>query len=193
MKIIAFCGIDGSGKSTQVERVQKELSKRNIKSYISKVKYYPFWHYFDEMITHKEMRIYMAFHFAQHYLELLPILEEQGYDCVLCDEHKLRHLTYAKTNGFENIALLDSIFSLAPKPDMTFYFDITSDIAMERIIIRRAAGHHSVETKETITPTIENYKKLLSTEQYSNVVWVEALQSTEALTAHIVSKILTIC
>ena len=137
MKIIAFCGIDGVGKTTQLFRVHDKLESLGYSTYVSKVAYYPF-HIFKEQLTQHEMRIGMAFQFAKHYLELIPKLESNNVDYLLCDRHALCHLAFAKTYGLteSQIKQISRIFSLGKTPDLICYFELPLNDAMDRIVNR---------------------------------------------------------
>lgn len=192
MRIIAFCGIDGSGKTTQIIEIKKVIENQGFKVYIAKVPFYPFHKFIDgKSITQYDVRINMAFTFARYYLELLPKLEKEGYDYLLCDRHYLCHLAFALTYGVNDnqIKKLQKIFSLTRDPDYIFYFDIPLYVAMKRINLRRDKPVDSDETSEILGTTLANYKKILSSFAFSNVIQIDATKRSNAITSEIVEKL----
>ncbi|MBO7217749.1 MAG: thymidylate kinase [Clostridia bacterium] len=193
MKIIAFCGIDGAGKSTQLFKARDALNALGYSSYVSKVAYYPF-HIFQEQLTQHDMRIGMAFQFAKHYLELIPELEKKGIDYLLCDRHALCHLAFAKTYGLddEKIEHISKIFNLAKSPDLICYFDLPLSVAMDRIINRSEKAVDSDETVEILGATQNNYKDIIAKFIKTPLLSVDATLPIEQQTDIIMKKILDI-
>lgn len=191
MKIIAFCGIDGAGKTTQVNKIKFRLTTKGYKVWLSKVSYYPFHVYENKTITQYEIRIGMAFFFAQHYLTLIPQLKQQKYDYVLCDRHALCHLAFAKTYGIndEQLNKLNAIFSIGGHPDLTFYFDIPLEVSLERIRTRKDKPVDQDEIPEILGSTLENYARLINTDSFKDTVHINATLPSDNQTQFIMNMI----
>lgn len=191
MKVIAFCGIDGAGKTTQMDRAAEALAREGKRVCRSKVAYYPFHLYQSEEITQLDLRIGMGFAFARHYRERLPEWEREGVDYVLCDRHALCHLAFAGTYGVdrEGIRKLEAIFGLGGEPDLTFYFDVPLTEALRRIGSRTEKPADSDETPEILGETQKHYEELLQEERFGKVIRVDAMLSAEEQTRQIMEKI----
>lgn len=194
MKIIAFCGIDGSGKSTQIRRVSDVLTLKGYKVYISKVFYYPFFHFKDDILDDFLLRINMGFEFAKHYMTLLPVLKEQNYDYVLCDRFTLCHMAFSKTYGLDETQLktVYRLYSLVSEPDITLFFDVPCNIALERIHSRKEKAVCADETYEIISKTIDNYHYLIDKNLFFNKkpVVIDATSSEQDITNEVLKLLI---
>lgn len=191
MRIIAFCGIDGAGKTTQLNRVKDALTSAGYMVYTSKVAYYPFHLYQSEMITQYEIRVNMGFDFAKHYLTLLPQLKQEGYDYVLCDRHALCHLAFAMTYGIDagQIEKLDAVFAIGGHPDLTLFFDVPLEVSLARIHARTDKPADTDETREILGPTLEHYHRLIKTPHFQDTVCIDATAAVEEQTEIIIKLI----
>lgn len=192
MKIIAFCGIDGSGKSSQINIVKEELKKKGFKVLVLKVEYYPFHDYANDIITSDVICLGIALEYVKYYMET----NFKEYDYVLCDRHRLCYQASALTFGAQNMEQLEYLYRLPQKePDLAFYFDISSDTALKRIdhrAKREFKEKSKFETREIFIPTINNYKMLINQKIYSNCVIIDAEQEQAEVTRMIMKKILEI-
>lgn len=191
MKVIAFCGIDGSGKTTQIDRVREVLIKLGHRVFVSKVEYYPFHLYQNSIITQYEIRLGMAFAFAKHYLSLLPQLERQGYSYVLCDRHALCHLAFAKTYGLSQyrLARLEAVYALGGHPDLTLLFDLQLNEAIRRIHARKDKLVADDEKPGILRPTLRHYHELIKTRYFHDTFLLNATLPAEEQTSIIVKMI----
>lgn len=194
MKIIAFCGIDGSGKSTQIMLTKQQLENIGKRVFITKVPFYPFYKYENDKITQYEIRVEMAFSFARYYLELLPKLEEKGIDYVLCDRHALCHIAFGLTYGLtkEQTLRINSIFNIAKQPDIIFYFDIPTEVSMNRIHNRKTKPTDTDETYPILKDTNNNYQLILSEGLYvskEKIRVVDATLNEKSVSKYIMSQL----
>jgi len=141
---ITFEGIDGCGKSTQLELAAKRLSEQSFPIMVTrepggtaiaeKIREILISPLNSEMVNECELLMYLAAR-AQHVREkIIPALE-QGY-VVLCD--RFQEATFAYQGFGRNISLdfLKKINSFATGgllPDLTFVFDISVDLSNERM------------------------------------------------------------
>ncbi len=135
---IAFCGIDGSGKSTAINSLFKELCSMNISSFIVKC---PFeskkllrmsgidLHDSSNVVNIK--RVAMAFEYVLFHNSLCL----GDYSVVLYDRHTICYelLNECDSIPLEYSLILKKIYGLVPTPDIYIYCDISPNIAVDRI------------------------------------------------------------
>jgi len=144
---ITFEGVEGSGKTTQIQRLKKYLTQKGIRCKVTrepggcsigeeirKILLNP-----DHraMVSMTELLLYEAAR-AQHVMETIkPFVEKEGV--VLCDRFSDATLAY---QGFGRgidlkwIQRLNDIASQGIRPDVTFLLDCPSDVGLKRAIQR---------------------------------------------------------
>jgi dTMP kinase len=140
---ITFEGIDGSGKSTQLDLLCELLEKNNIDFIKTRdpggtdlgLKLRDILlHYKGKMAPLCELYLYLADR-AQHVEEkLLPSLKEGKI--VICDRYldsTLAYQGYARGLDIAKILELNSFASQGLMPDLTLIFDITAENASKRL------------------------------------------------------------
>lgn len=140
-KLIVVEGIDGSGKSTQLQLLEKWLryngfevfrtewnSSEMVKSITSKGKK-------KETLTPTTFSLLHATDFADRFeRNILPLLRA-GY-FVLADRYIYTAYARDVTRGC-NSDWVKRVYDFAIKPDITFYFRVPLDTAMDRILSGR--------------------------------------------------------
>ncbi len=140
---ITFEGADGCGKTTQSKLVQKYLEDRG---------YNTVWtrepgsiglgqkirelllHYDGDVAPRCEAFLFLADR-SQNIENLVKPAIQQG-KIVICDRHTDSTIAYQGYGRGENIEQLEYLNNLATggmKPDLTFVFDVSTDIAMTRV------------------------------------------------------------
>lgn len=176
MKIIAFCGIDGAGKTTQISILHNKLEAMGYKVLVLKTTFFPLYIYKDEIIDNDLICLSTALDFLKNYF----FSDLEQYDYVLCDRYTLCHLSFAKTYKASNIKVLEHLYSLVRKPDITFYFDIDLEIAMDRIISRESKKQQFDEIPEILGPTLRNYNEYIcKNENKENYRIIDANQTVD--------------
>lgn len=140
---ITFEGADGSGKSTQLELTSKYLEKKNIE-YIKtrdpggtdlgcKIREI-LLNYDGNVASYCELFLYLADR-AQHIEEkIMPALNEGNF--VLCDRYvdsTMAYQGYARGLGAEQILRLNNIVAQSLMPDLTFLFDVSTEVSAQRV------------------------------------------------------------
>ncbi len=141
---IAFEGIDGSGKSTQLRHTAAELDKKGIPHIVTRE---PGGTRISERVrdiiispehaemTHRcELLLYLAAR-AQHIEELIVPSVEKGY-VVLCDRFELSTFAYQGFGRDIPLEILRNFNSYATgtrAPDFTFLFDLSADMIARRL------------------------------------------------------------
>lgn len=143
--LIAVCGTDGSGKTTQIENIEKFLMKKGKKVY--RTKQPTDWYRKDERVRRflkgeiedaeliKELALFSAADRLRHINEeIIPKIKE-GY-IVLTDRYVFSAYAYFYTRGIKDIEWLKNINKYVLEPDITLYIKTDPKIAYERILKR---------------------------------------------------------
>ncbi len=141
-KLIVVEGIDGSGKSTQINLLTKWLQSRGRSVYFSE------WNSSDlvksttrlakkeRMFTPTTFSLLQATDFADRWENrMLPMLKAGVI--VLADRYAFTAFARDVARGVDP-AWVRNLYSFAPKPDIVFYFRVPLDIAVKRILSSRA-------------------------------------------------------
>ncbi|MCI8486759.1 MAG: dTMP kinase [Clostridia bacterium] len=143
--LIAVCGIDGAGKTTQIKNIEEYLKRLGKKVFITKQP--SNWYRQDERVRMflngeiedeniiKELALFSATDRLRHiYEEIIPKINE-GY-VVITDRYVFSAYAYFYTRGIKDIEWLKQINRYALEPDVTFYIKIAPKTACERILKR---------------------------------------------------------
>lgn len=159
---IALEGIDGSGKSTQLKLLTKNLEETGHKVYAT---FEPTSGAIGTMIrtilkgnTHTDDRVIAGLFVADRLDHLLNkengIVKkmEEGYT-VICDRYCFSSYAYQGTHmSMDWVIAANSMSASILKPDVNVFIDIDPEVSMERI----AANRETVEIYETL----ENQKRV---------------------------------
>jgi len=174
---IAFEGIDGSGKSTQVKLLKAKLEEAGLKVYTTaEPTESPIGKIIRDIFTHKmeaDHRVIAGLFVADrldHLLNktngIIKMLEE-GYT-VITDRYYFSSYAYQSTHmDLDWVIRANSLSADLLRPDVNIFIDITPEQSIERI----KKGRDSVELYETL----ENLQSVR--EKYFEVM--ELLQSEE--------------
>lgn len=132
---ITFEGIDGCGKTTQLENISKFLSENGIKNVItrepgslklgSQIREI-LLHYDGDVSDNCEMFLFLADR-SQHVDTFIKPMLEKGY-VVLCDRHTdstIAYQGYGRQGNIERLTKLNNIATNGLVPDMTLLFDVS--------------------------------------------------------------------
>jgi len=149
--LIAFVGIDGSGKSTQAYKMIKALNKMNIRCQY----YHPYFEYIflsklfrvfsgatealrtrKNNITNKKsglLKLWLILTLFDNFVTYLVYLRKPGKDIALiCDRYFFDNIVTFVSEGVCNLPTGRLLLAFIPKPDIVFWFDAPPDIAFER-------------------------------------------------------------
>lgn len=142
-KFITFEGADGSGKTTQIEKIKEYLESQGHECLLTRE---PggsdlgnrireiLLHYDGEVDDLCELLLYMADR-AQHVKKVIvPALEEGKF--VLCDRYidsSVAYQGFARGLNIERIISLNKIATDNLMPDLTIVFDVETETAIKRV------------------------------------------------------------
>ena len=144
---ITFEGVEGSGKTTQIQRLKKYLTQKGIPCTVTrepggcpigeKVRKILLNPDHREMVPTSELLLYEAAR-AQHVKEVIkPFLKKGGV--VLCDRFSdatIAYQGYGRRIDLKWIERLNHLTSQGIKPDVTFLLDCPSDVGLKRALQR---------------------------------------------------------
>jgi dTMP kinase len=144
---ITFEGVEGSGKTTQIQRLKKYLDRKGIPCKVTrepggcpigeKVRKILLNPDHREMVPLSELLLYEAAR-AQHVKEVIePFLKKRGV--ILCDRFSdatIAYQGYGRKIDLRWIERLNHFSSRGIKPDVTFLLDCPSDVGLKRALKR---------------------------------------------------------
>lgn len=145
--LIAVCGIDGSGKTTQIDMLAKKLGIENT-SAITLTKQPTEWYRKDIRLRAllneeleetdlllRELALFAASDRLRHIqTEIIPSLD--AGKVVISDRYVFSTFAYFLSRGLDDIEWLKLINQHAIQPDLTIFIDTPADVAVKRIIER---------------------------------------------------------
>ncbi len=181
-KLIAFSGIDGSGKSTYIESIERELKADGYNVVCLNPMITSLSKRFSEIIelvhtnnepTNKDKEIDSQLLSFTYFWGLLEHRRENylGYDYILCHRHLLSFLTYTKLFN-QSTKLCDILIDYIEKPDITFFLDLDINIAYNRLINRST----SLKTKESLS-NLKKAREIALDIINSNIIKVEKIDA----------------
>lgn len=141
-KLIVVEGIDGSGKSTQIDLLHKWLQARRRSVYFSEWNSSPLVKSTtrlgkkNKMFTPTTFSLIQATDFADRWENfILPMLKAGVI--VLADRYAFTAFARDVARGVD-AQWVRNLYSFAYQPDLTLYFRVSLDVAVERILSARA-------------------------------------------------------
>jgi dTMP kinase len=161
---IAFEGIDGSGKSTQVKLLKEKLEQAGLKVYTTcEPTDSPIGKMIRDIFSHKmeaDHRVIAGLFVADRLDHLLNktngILKklEEGYT-VITDRYYLSSYAYQSTHmNLDWVIGANSLSADLRRPDLNIYIDISAEVSIERI----NKGRTTIELYETLE-NLQNVRK----------------------------------
>jgi dTMP kinase len=160
--VVCFEGIDGSGKTTQLQRVAERLEADGctIATLRAVTRDSPFFSYLEDIIDVIDRETFCNIVAFNRYLEIERIVSQRrnDFDVLLFDRYLLTDFAY--TRGFEcSTKFVEVLLKRAISPDLVVLSDVSIELAMERIgkrvsvlefqenskVLSRAAYHYRNE------------------------------------------------
>lgn len=196
-KFITFEGIDGSGKSTQLQRCADALIEKGVDVLVTKNPggtklglelRHILLHHDGPIEPMSELLLYVADR-VQHIEEVIKPALAKG-QVVLCDrfsDSTLAYQGYGRQLGCEKINALYQMAFGDFEPDQTFWFAGPVEILLARAKNRSEADRLEQEDV-TFFQRIHDGFDALSTESPNRMVRVDATESMDAITAQVLAK-----
>ena len=144
---ITFEGVEGSGKTTQIQRLKRYLTRKGIHCKVTrepggspiseKIRKILLNPAHREMVPLSELLLYEAAR-AQHVKEVIDPLLKKGVT-VLCDRFSdatVAYQGYGRKLDLGRVERLNRLSSQGIKPDITFLLDCPSDMGLKRAVNR---------------------------------------------------------
>jgi dTMP kinase len=206
-KLIVVEGIDGSGKSTQIDLLHKWLLSKGHSVYFSEwnsselVKSTSRMAKDKKMFTPTTFSLMTATDFADRWERyIFPLLKAGGI--VLADRYAFTAFARDVARGVDP-NWVRSLYSFAPMPDLTLYFRVPLDVAVDRILSSRAkikyyeAGMDLGLSDNKVTSfrlfqqrVIDEYEKMVDEYGMTVLDGAESVQKEQKIVRQLVSKML---
>jgi dTMP kinase len=193
-QLFSVSGIDGSGKTSVIDILVKDLNESNIKTAVFK-NHEPFSNYWNvikkikgQCASHgKEFpyatdRFLQALELAMRCEEELPKLLQEN-EIVFSDRYVLDKIVYGALNGDIGDLARVTLYSLRPNPKITFYLDISPVIARKRLD-KRGPPYEIKENLELLTKAKDLFETEL-TRYPHKIIRVNAEQEVQKVAADI--------
>lgn len=124
-KVIAFAGLDGSGKSSQIVAVKKILEMRGYKVKVQQHFASPVGRKCEDIIKMSKDAYIRALAFAlDEYFQKIDNATDSEYDVILCDRSHYCAFAYSGAQGISP-DWITWIYKYSQEYDMCFYLDIS--------------------------------------------------------------------
>lgn len=140
--MIVFEGVDGSGKSTQVELLARKLSKKGLEFVTLReptkgkwgVKIRELSKSQDSIAPEEELELFVKDRKENVRQNILPALK--AGQVVILDRYYYSTLAYQGARGISSEKIRQQHKSFAPRPDIVFILDVPVGLGLRRIIGR---------------------------------------------------------
>lgn len=183
---IVMEGIDGSGKGTQLTRLAERLEAGGYKVWLTRE---PTDGAIGTLIRQgladasrfdeATMALLFAADRLEHIKEIKKHLAQD--EVVLCDRYVLSSLAYnSQALTLEWVLALNQQADTRLHPELTLYFDLNEQLALERIETRGEL-HERYETQRQLYQVREMYRMLAEVRLADNVTSIEARELPETV------------
>ena len=197
-KFIVFEGIDGCGKTTQINLLSQRLSRKNIANYTTREPSdkNPVGKLTREAVHNKYKLenetlalLFAADRYEHIKQEVLPALNRGEY--VLCDRYYYSNFAYQGGDSFmtKNISLYNRCIMENFKPDLTVFIDVKPEECLRRIKENRFEADGIYEDINILNAVRSRY--LTTFEQLKNtdnIYFIDGNGLSETETAEMIAK-----
>jgi dTMP kinase len=188
--LIAFEGLDQSGKQTQAEALRDYVTERNRTCHLL-----AFPDYTTAIGTELSRALHGERDYAPEVMQLLYVTNRYEHRArieellgaggvLLCDRYVASSIAYGEAQGLDP-AWLTEIQRFLPPPDLTILLDIAPGTA----VVRKAAGRDRYERDlALLTRVRESYRKQAAAHRW---LLLDGERSKQAVAADVVSAVAT--
>lgn len=192
--LITFCGLDGCGKTTMMNRLIEDLEKENMLFITKQPTNFVreseiFRTYMDspdhDAFDYRSLSLLAASDRLQHGSKGIEPAMERG-EIVLSDRYFYSCLANLRARGFEKDRWIYEIAESVVQPDIAFFFDVPVEIAVARVRQRPKEKDRYIDMelqyklrKEYVEICKANGGVLISTEQPKEVCYQQAKEAVE--------------
>lgn len=187
-RLVVVCGIDGSGKSTQIERLYQHYTQKNLK--VKKLRLLSRSHSFfkdiENIIDDIPVQSYcelVAFERYRRSKKIIPIMLNK-YDVVICDRYGYTDLAYPAAYECE-MDFFQYLINQVYTPDVTFLLDLPVQNALQRIDSRGDIWEVQ-ENSNTLDKARRAYLELVPK---FNFICVDATQSEDVISNILIGRV----
>lgn len=155
-KLVTFCGLDGCGKTTQINRLEQWLTEQGYKVFLTKqptpfVRNSEIFRTYMDMPNHDEfdyraLSLLCASDRVQHSNRELAQKLREGY-IVISDRYFYSCLANLFARGYENDRWIYDVAKSIPKPDAAFFMNAPVDVAVARVRSRPEEKDRYIDMK----------------------------------------------
>ena len=194
---ITFEGIEGSGKSTQIQMLKEFFEKKSLKAFFTKEPgSSEIGKEIRSILLNKENKIYpqteIFLIFAdrvQHVEEIIKPNLNEG-KIVVSDRYYDSSVAYqGQREGIRKIEIYELIENLdLPTPDITFLLDLPANVGLKRAKNRASLDRFESEEISFHEGVRQNYLDLHE-QNLERIVKIDALQAPNEIFSNIIKKI----
>ena len=194
---ITFEGIEGSGKSTQIQMLKEFFEKKSLKAFFTKEPgSSEIGKEIRSILLNKENKIYpqteIFLNFAdrvQHVQEIIKPNLNEG-KIVVSDRYYDSSVAYqGQREGISKIEIYELIENLdLPTPDITFLLDLPANVGLKRAKNRASLDRFESEEISFHEGVRQNYLDLQE-QNFQRIVKIDATQSPNEIFSNIIKKI----
>ena len=194
---ITFEGIEGSGKSTQIQMLKEFFEKKSLKAFFTKEPgSSEIGKEIRSILLNKENKIYpqteIFLIFAdrvQHVQEIIKPNLNEG-KIVVSDSYYDSSVAYqGQREGISKIEIYELIENLdLPTPDITFLLDLPANVGLKRAKNRASLDRFESEEISFHEGVRQNYLDLQE-QNFQRIVKIDATQSPNEIFSNIIKKI----
>lgn len=152
--LFTFCGLDGSGKTSMIQRLEAYFKKHGIRPFLTKqptnaVRHSPIFRtYMDSpdhgAYTYRSLSLLAASDRIQHTeKEIEPILQKGGL--VISDRYFYSCLANLRARGFTRDKWIYEIARYIQRPSVSFFLDVPVEVAVERVRAREEERNRYID------------------------------------------------
>jgi dTMP kinase len=176
--LIVFEGIDGTGKSTQLQLLAEYLTRKGLAVLTTKEPTNGVYGqkirdlYRNRNKADKEEELHLFLQDRREHVETVLIPALAANKIILCDRYFLSTIAYQGAAGMDP-AVIASQNSFAPPPDLAFIFQLSPQTSIERITHGRGDTLNDFEQKESL----QKAEKIFNSLNFPYIHFINAAQT----------------